>query len=214
MTDELAAKFLEAFPAFKAASPGFAKEMIAASQHTITPAGVVLQMEGDLCAAMGFHLEGTKRVYKTASSGREITLYEVGPGEICILNAASILSKSPCPAYAAATTEVEMLAVRAPDFRRLFQVHEVLRGFVFSMVNHGFATVMELVTEVAFQKMDQRLLDYLLEKSENSSLHTTHQTIANDLGTAREVVSRLLKELERQGRVRLARGRVELVDLG
>jgi CRP/FNR family transcriptional regulator len=82
---------------------------------------------------------------------------------------------------------------------------------VFSLLSRRLATVMELVEEVAFGRMDQRLLDYLIEKSESGRLETTHQNIANDLGTSREVVSRLLKDFERRSQIRLSRNLITLL---
>jgi CRP/FNR family transcriptional regulator len=202
-----------AFPALARAPEEVLAAMAARGQHLRVPPGTVMQAEGDTCTTMGFQLDGRKRVYKQGHNGREITLYEVGPGEICILNAASLLSRNPCPATAAALTEVETLAVPAEDFRRLVVENEAMRAYVFGVINHGFTSVLELVTEVAFGRMDQRLTEYLIEKSEDGCLEITHQAIANDLGTAREVVSRLLKDLERRGKVRLGRARVELVEL-
>ena len=89
--------------------------------------------------------------------------------------------------------------------------HEELREFVFSLLSRRLSSVMELVEEVAFGRMDGRLMDYLVEKSENNRLETTHQKVANDLGTSREVVSRLLKDFERKGEVRLARNEITLL---
>ena len=89
--------------------------------------------------------------------------------------------------------------------------HESMRDFVFTLLSRRLSGVMELVEEVAFGRMDERLVDYLVEKSENNRLEATHQKIANDLGTSREVVSRLLKDLERQGKVRLSRNAISLI---
>lgn len=86
-----------------------------------------------------------------------------------------------------------------------------MREFVFTLLSRRLATVMELVEEVAFGRMDERLMEYLIEKSENDLLETTHQKIANDLGTSREVVSRLLKDFERKQRLRLSRNSITLI---
>jgi CRP/FNR family transcriptional regulator len=213
LQSELRGRLLEAFPAFRGAPEEMLEVLVSRGQHLSAPAGVMMQAEGELCTTMGYQLAGRKRVYKHSPAGREITLYEVGPGEICILNAASLLAGAPCPANAAALSRVETLALPADEFRDLVVRHHAMRSYVFGAVNHGLSSVLELVAEVAFGRMDRRLEEYLIEKSEDGVLETTHQAIANDLGTAREVVSRLLKELERRGRLRLARGRVELVEL-
>jgi CRP/FNR family transcriptional regulator len=89
-----------------------------------------------------------------------------------------------------------------------------MREFVFTLLSRRLSGVMELVEEVAFGRMDERLAEYLVERSADNRLETTHQKIANDLGTSREVVSRLLKDLERKGKVRLSRNEIILLSGG
>lgn len=142
----------------------------------------------------------------------EITLYEIDPGETCILNASCILSGQTYPANAVTLSDSGLFLVPSAAFRRLISEHEMMREFVFTLLSRRLSGVMELVEEVAFGHMDERLLDYLVEKSADNKLETTHQNIANDLGTSREVVSRLLKNYERKGRVKLSRNAVTLLD--
>ena len=206
--------FLKAFPAFRSAPRVLVESLIAAGRSQAIPGRSRIYSEGDTCQGIAFVLSGEIRVYKIGETGREITLYEIGPGETCILNASCILSGSTYPANAVAATEVNVLLVPSADFRRMVTTHDEMRIFVFSLLSQRLATVMELVEEVAFGRMDQRLMDYLVEKSGNNVLETTHQRIASDIGTSREVVSRLLKDFERKGRVRLSRNSIEIVDLG
>jgi CRP/FNR family transcriptional regulator len=95
----------------------------------------------------------------------------------------------------------------------LIEKHEEIRAFFFAAISRNFASMIELIQEVAFGKMDERLLDYLVEKSEEGKLITTHQKIADDLGTAREVISRLLKDFERKGTIRFSRNLIKLTRL-
>jgi CRP/FNR family transcriptional regulator len=104
-----------------------------------------------------------------------------------------------------------MLLIPSIAFRRLVDEHEEMRDFVFTLLSRRLSGVMELVEEVAFGRLDERLMEYLVEKSENNVLESTHQKIANDLGTSREVVSRLLKDFERKGGVRLSRNSITLL---
>jgi len=204
--------FLKAFPQFRNAPTGLSEALVSAGRQQAVPAGKQIYSEGDACSAIAFVLSGELRVYKIGETGREITLYEIGPGETCILNASCILSGRSYPANAAALTDADMLLIPSPVFRRLIDEHETMRDFVFNLLSLRLSGVMELVEEVAFGRMDERLREYLTEKSENNVLETTHQKIANDLGTSREVVSRLLKEFERKGQLRLSRNSITLLE--
>ncbi len=204
-------EFLKAFAALRKAPAGLVEELLSVSIRQTVPAGKQIYAEGDACSAIAFVLSGDIRVFKLGETGREITLYEIGPGETCILNASCILSGRTYPANAVAITDVDMLLIPSAAFRRLVDEHEAMRDFVFTLLSLRLSAVMELVEEVAFGRMDQRLMEYLVEKSENSVLGTTHQKIANDLGTSREVVSRLLKDFERKQEVRLSRNSITLL---
>lgn len=173
----------------------------------------MLYWEGDSCSHIALVLSGDLRVYKAGETGREITLYEIGPGETCILNASCILSNMDYPANAKTLSRVEAILLPAYEFSAMLDSHAQLRAFVFNIISRRLASIMALLEEVVFNRMDERLDDYLLEKSEDGLLEATHQAIANDLGTSREVVSRLLKDFERKGRVRLSRNSIELLDL-
>jgi CRP/FNR family transcriptional regulator, anaerobic regulatory protein len=204
-------EFLQSFPVFKGAPPRVVQDLLDASRGASIPAGSQIYREGDACSAIAFVLSGNIRVYKVGQTGREITLYEIGPGETCILNASCILSGRTYPAYAVAIDDVNVVLVPSAVFRRMVSEDESLRSFVFTLLSQRLSGVMELVEEVAFRRMDARLMDYLIEKSENGRLEMTHQRIANDLGTSREVVSRLLKDIERQGQIGLSRNAITLL---
>lgn len=202
-------EFVSAFPRFRN-DKQLVTALLAQARRQKFPPQMHLYWEGDQCAAIAFLFAGEIRVYKGGENGREITLYEIGPGETCILNASCIIGNNSYPANAVTVTAGEMLLVPALEFRRLLQSHEVLRAFVFSLLSERLTEVMQLVNEVAFGRMDERLLDYLVEKSSDGLLTATHQRIANDLGSSREVISRLLKGLEHQGKVSLARNAVTI----
>jgi len=205
--------FLSSFPWLAHSPDALVKEILDASVFRTAAANTTLKTEGEFCNEFVFLCTGEKRVFKRSDSGREVTLYEMGPGDICVLNASCILSNTPLPANAASLTDVGMVLTPAQVFLKLVTAHEPLRTFVFSRINSGFVSIMSLVSEIVFSRMGERLRDYLLEKSEDGVLDTTHQRIADDLGTSREVISRLLKELERSGAVALARHRIRLNDL-
>ena len=203
--------FLATFPTFQRGDPLLVDEILSASSCQSFISQTQLYFEGDRCPGIAFVLSGEIRVYKIGDTGREITLYEIHPGETCILNAACILSRRNYPANAVGLIDGIILYLPEDIFVRLLAKHQVMRTFIFSLFSQRFGEIIELIEEVTFGKMDIRLEDYLIEKSENNVLQTTHQHIANDLGTSREVVSRLLKNFEHKGRLALARNYIRLI---
>lgn len=201
------------FPALRRVPKERVTDILSRASFISFPAGKLIYSEGDACSSIAFLMAGEIRVYKAAEGGREITLYEIGRGETCILNASCILAKMPYPANAVAVKEGGMLLVPADIFRRLMDADEGMRDFVFEIMSRRLATMMILIEEVAFGRMDIRLKEYLSEKAGHAVLRTTHQKIADDLGTSREVVSRLLKDLERKGSVALSRNEITLLEI-
>ena len=209
MTEKINA-FIKLFPLLSRETPSIAETIMQVSNTMVCAAKTRLYFEGDSCSHIAFILQGEIRVFKTSESGREITLYEIGPGETCILNASCILSGLSYPANAITISDCELLMVPAQTLRSLIEKHEVMRNFVFTLLSSRLTEVMTLVEEVAFGKMDERLMEYIIEKSQDDHLETTHQTIADNLGTSREVVSRLLKDFENRGKLSLSRNLIKL----
>ncbi len=205
--------FLDIFPAFRDAPQPMVESILSLSRKKTLPSNMLVKLEGDQCHDFVLMLSGEKRIFKVSGSGREVTLYEIGPGDICVLNASCILSNTPLPAHAATTCASEILLLPAQNFLDLIARHAEMRAFVHSQINASLASVMALVSEIAFGRMDERLKSYLVEKSQDGRVRRTHQQIANDLGTSREVVSRLLKDFEREGLALLSRNCIELADL-
>jgi CRP/FNR family transcriptional regulator len=202
------ADFLKTFPAFKGAPDSLLFEIIAYGRPVRFEKDRRIFQENDACAAVGFFFSGGVRIYKSGPTGREVTLYTVGKGDVCILNAACILSDTGYPASATATEDSEALDVPVAHFRSLVNRHQEMRSYVFKLLGARLFEVIEFVEEVLFRKMDERLEEYLRKRTSRGAARITHQSIANDLGTSREVVSRLLKELERGGKVCLGRSSI------
>ncbi len=159
-------------------------------------------------------LSGVVRVYQIGASGREITLYRFGEGESCILTANAILSHQSFPAIASIEQDVEAVIIPANDFRAWMGKYEIWREFVFSLLMQRLSSVMAIVDEVTFRRMDARIASWLLEKAQTrASIHVTHQEIAAELGSSREVISRILEGFAARGFVRIERGTVYLDDL-
>jgi CRP/FNR family transcriptional regulator len=207
------ALFLEIFPFFRNAPQSLVKNILSLSRYQKLPGKILVKLEGDQCQDFVFMLSGEKRIFKMGGSAREITLYEISASDICVLNASCILSNTRLPANATTTCETEVLLLPAGHFLDMTARYEEMRTFIHSRINAGFVSIMALISEVAFGKMDERLTDYLIEKSDKGQLKKTHHQIANDLGTSREVVSRLLKEFERQDLILLSRNSITLKNL-
>jgi CRP/FNR family transcriptional regulator len=180
-------------------------------QSAHIPAGTVLFDLDSPCSLFLLLTAGTVRVVKPALSGREIVLYRLDPGDSCILTVSCLLGESSYPARGVAETDVAAYILPRPLFYRLLGDSEPFRAFVFRYFAARISELMQLVEEVVFGALDQRLANLLV--TQGPRLEMTHQQIADELGTVREVVSRRLKVLEQQGLVRLRRGQVEVLDL-
>ena len=202
--------FLEIFPTLRNSRIELIHSILQASTRESFNSKAFLYNEGDKCNGIGLFLKGEVRVFKLGESGREITLYDMFPGDTCILNASSILSDSFYPANAQCVTDVTLLLLPKYDFLELIAGYEEMRSFIFDLLSRRLATIIEIVEEVAFGKLDARLKDFLIEKADNDIVNLTHQQIANDLGSSREVISRLLKDFEKKGHVILSRKKIKL----
>lgn len=174
------------------------------------PVGTLVFDENQGCMGFPLVLSGSIRVIKAAPNGRELQLYRVGPGESCILSSSCLLGHENYHARGIAEQDVEMLILPASTFRTWLAQHESFREYIFNLFSERITDLMQLVTAVAFQKLDQRLAALLATKT--SPIHSTHQMLADELGSVREIVSRLLKNFAEQGWVRLGREQIEITD--
>jgi CRP/FNR family transcriptional regulator, anaerobic regulatory protein len=177
-------------------------------------AGTYLLRAGESCGAVPFVLSGSLRVFKTSESGREISLYRIGPGETCILSCCCAEHGGRFPAEVLAEEDTSAAFLRGEALEGLFGRSPRFRSFVLSQYASRIADVIELVKEVAFRHLDARLkelLSALGEAQGEEAVRATHQDLADHLGTSREVVSRILKDWEDRGAIRLSRGEITLL---
>lgn len=198
------------YPALEGLSPQRLDRLIAESHVLRAKAGTVLFDEDSPCQAFPLLVQGTIRVSKIGANGRELQLYRVVPGEACILTSSCLLGQVAYRARGVADTDMVAVALPPAVFTALLAEHEPFRTYVFSLFAERMSDLMQLVEAVAFQRLDQRLAALLLGKGR--VIHTTHQALADELGSVREIVSRLLKNFSEQGLVSLAREQVEIVD--
>ncbi|MGX0878744.1 CRP/FNR family transcriptional regulator [Roseovarius sp. MBR-154] len=160
-----------------------------------------------------FVLSGTVRVSQTSESGREVVLYRVEAGDSCIMTAACLMGDAPYLAEGIAESEIEAVAIPRGVFDDLAARSGAFRAFVFAAYAQRMLDLFHIVDEVAFGRVDIRLAQRLIALARGAEeLHITHQQLAAELGTAREVISRQLQDFQRRGWITQARGVVRLVD--
>jgi CRP/FNR family transcriptional regulator len=174
------------------------------------PRGGAVFSENSPCQAFPMLLEGSVRVAKIAASGRELVLYRVFPGEACVLTSSCLLGKRDYSAHGSAEIDTVLVALPRPLFGRLVAGHETFREYVFALFSDRLTDLLQLVEAVAFQRLDRRLAALLLGKGK--LLNVTHQQLADELGSVREIVSRILKHFAEDGMVALGRERIEILD--
>jgi CRP/FNR family transcriptional regulator len=200
-------------PILQGAGPQLIREFMQAASFARIPAGRDVFLEGDRIDAIALMISGVVRVYKIGETGREITLYRFGLGESCILTANAILSRQSFPAIATVEKDSEAVMIPADTFREWVRRYDLWRGFVFDLLSQRLSSVMAVVEEVAFQRMDKRVASFLLRRSHSQNpICITHQEIAAELGSSREVISRLLEDFASRGQIQLGRGTIEILD--
>ncbi len=207
---EVRTRLLDLYPALRSLPAKRLDELLDEALVRTAPSGTVMFDERNACQAFPLLIEGTIRVSKTAQNGRELQLYRVVPGEACMLSSSCLLGNVPYSARGVAESDLVLVALPQPVFSRLLAEHEPFRTYVFSLFAERVSELMELVEAVAFQRLDRRLATLLLGKGR--IIRTTHQVLAEELGSVREIVSRLLKSFADQGLVALERERIEILN--
>lgn len=171
--------------------------------------------QGNDCTHLALLLKGSVRVYTLAETGREITLYRIHVGQSCILTASCIQSDVVFPAFAICDNAIEAVLIPSTYLQKCLDESTVWRRYIFGLVSQRMTSVISLVEEVAFHKLDQRIACLLLQyqqKNHSSTIQVTHQQIALELGTSREVVSRILLDFQQDRMVKLIRGSITLLN--
>ena len=186
--------------------------MIASSQTVNVRTGAIAFHKGDACKNFILVLAGRVRVQLSSEGGREVVLYRVRPGGTCALTTSCLIGKEEYPAEAVIEEDVTALMIPDSQFRQALLDSEQFRQFVFQGFSRRLCTIVSRMENVAFKTIDQRLAHQLLKGDDDSVSNITHQVLAAEIGTAREVVSRKLKRFESDGLIRSSRGRVEIID--
>ena len=199
-------------PLLQDATPQQLKEFRESAYLARIPAGRDIFLEGDQVDAIALLVSGVVRVYNISVSGREITLYRFGLGDSCILTANAIFNYQSFPAIATVEEEAEAIMIPADTFRDWVRRYDLWRNFVIDLLSQRLSSLMEVIDEIAFQRMDTRIAVFLLERSQvENPIQITHQEIAAELGSSREVFSRILEDFTNQGMIHTMRGKVEIL---
>ncbi|MEK0163831.1 Crp/Fnr family transcriptional regulator [Phaeobacter sp. A36a-5a] len=205
--------WIERFPGLARLDDKTKAHILAQSSQLSLPRGTVIFGPGKSPENMLFLLDGTVRVQQVSETGREILLYRINAGESCVLTTACLLAYEDYAAEGIAETAVTAAILPRAVFDALVAASADFRSFVFSAFSKRITDLFLVIDEVAFQRVDVRLAQALLDlAAAGDHLAVTHQQLAVDLGTAREVVSRQIQEFQRRGWVQLARGRVDILD--
>jgi len=184
--------------------------------HTLSNAKLIKLKAGTLifeelqpCNAFPFILSGNIRVYKQSVNGRELSLYNVTSGDACVVTAGCLLGDEPYNACGLVKSDSVLVMMSASDFESLLS-SRVFREFIFSLFSKRISELMQLVEEVAFQRLDIRLASLLLRRGRYIKM--SHQELADELGTVREMITRVLKSFSDSGLIALGRERIEILD--
>ncbi|MDX2248265.1 MAG: Crp/Fnr family transcriptional regulator [Bacteroidia bacterium] len=177
------------------------------------PAHTVLLEEGSSVHVLPVVLRG---LIKASSTGedRDLLLYYIRPGESCVMSFSSYMNHSESKIQAITETETDLLLIPVEKLDGWLRKYPSLNRFLFNLYNLRYMDLLTTIDQLVFSNLEGRLYDYLLTKAENQkndTLHSTHHEIANDMGTAREVISRTLKKLETSGKIKLGRNEIKLL---
>ncbi|TET86783.1 MAG: Crp/Fnr family transcriptional regulator [Sulfurovum sp.] len=201
---------LTTFPFFKTLE----KEALVFLQDHLKPIKIpkdtLLFYQGDICDNILWLTKGEVRLYTQSDEIEEITLYTLHAGEQCIVNTASLLSQTESIASAQTVTDIEGYLIDVESVKELAKLSDVYQSYLFSLYQLRFSALTTLINDIKFKRLDERILEWL-EKRNTKIVETTHEQLANELGSSRVVISRLLKVLESKGNVILHRGKIEFL---
>ncbi|WP_294613151.1 Crp/Fnr family transcriptional regulator [Roseovarius sp.] len=206
-------EWVERFPGLARLEPATKKVLLSRSAIVEVPKDTTIFGPGKSPENMLFLLDGTVRVQQTSETGHEIVLYRIHAGQSCVLTTACLLAYEDYTAEGISETPVQAAAIPRAVFDELVATSKSFRDFVFAAFSKRITDLFLMIDEVAFQRLDVRLADKLIELSGGEEMiATTHQKLSVELGTAREVISRQLQEFQRRGWIEQSRGAISLVN--
>ena len=204
--------WIDRFEGLKQLPSELQADLARGSRVVSVPAGTLVFEPGQSADNLLLLLDGTVRVQQKSATGREVFLYRVHAGESCILTTACMLAYEHYSAEGTAESDVTAVAIPRATFDDLAGRSQLFRQFIFQAYSRRITDLFTLIDDIVFQKMDVRLAARLLELAgDGDVVHATHQFLATELGTAREVISRTLSEFQRRHWIEQARGEIHLI---
>lgn len=177
-------------------------------QKISVPANTVICEFGDTCQNLVVLKAGKVKIFRVGEDGRRLTLYQIYPGESCVLTASCLLNNKSFPAIAITEEDSEGYVVSSHLLRQWLSTEPDWQAFIFDLLSQRMGDLIEKVDHLAFDTLETRLMQWLGEFAHGTDIPITHQALAEDMASSREVVSRLLKKLEQKGIVELHRGHI------
>lgn len=208
-------EFQSCFPIWDKLSPGQQRRILGSLSERSVERGTILHNGAADCAGLLLVRSGQLRAYILSEEGREITIYRLFDRDICLFSASCVMRSVQFDVTIAAEKDTNLWVIPAEVYRQLMEESAPLSNYTNELMAGRFSEVMWLIEQVMWKSMDQRVAAFLLEESAiegTNRLAITHETIANHLGTHREVVTRMLRYFQNEGAVKLSRGIVELTD--
>lgn len=208
MNEATVEELFSRFPVLRSLPDAARQQLLDESRPLTVPQGQILFDRTSACEAFPLVLRGSIRIVSLSEQGRELLLYRVQPGELCLISGGCLLGQSPYPATGISESSLSVVMLPSGLFNSLIN-YAAFRTFIFGLFSERLSELMQVVEAVAFLKLDQRLAALLLSKGQE--IHTTHQQLADELGSVRELVSRVLRRFEDQGVIALKRECIQVL---
>ncbi len=209
--------FSDCFPVWSKLTSAQQKKITASLSRRSVPKGTVIHHDSTECTGLFLVEKGQLRAYILSEEGREITIYRLFDLDMCLFSASCMLRSIQFEITIAAEKDTTLWVIPADTYKELLAESAPLANYTNEVMAARFSDVMWLIEQIMWKSFDKRLADFLLNEAaieERDTLTITHETIANHLGTAREVVTRMLRYFQNEGMVKLNRGSIEILDQG
>lgn len=206
----------ETLPFFKDLNDEDKNELISKSSIGKYEKGELVHSKDSSCTGLLITMTGNFRVFISAPSGRQITLFKLYDRDVCMLSASCAFKNITYDVNLEAQSDASAIIIDSSLLKKLSQTNANVMSYILNLTQDKLSEVMYVLEQATFFSLDERITDFLLEQSryQNSkTLHITHENIANELGSSREVISRILKKFEKNGRIEVSRGKIKIINL-